>query len=820
MKQLFKRLLSVIAAAVMLTTVFVAVPDMGTTVETEAASSWNGTNYGGGSAAGYRTFLEAYGIDYNVYQKWMDDHDHDSANKDYYLGTPYVGYDHRNPHGDRFNTYGSLDRYGVEGMNCTGFVWHVQYKAAVLSGASRAQINSIPVMGNVTPTWNRLGIYRIYFRTKEEMMKSGVLEKGDIFWIYGSGDNHHCIFYGNNSSHDRYWHSSGKNNNMTTIHAAGNWLGCWVAKCTQPNKIELQVNPTTTNNGGQFGAKYCVFTDKAKAQAALDNPTAEGVWDSRTGTIVLDKNGRGCLRTDNAPADSELWKNGTAQVNHSYFNSIGKKVDAKSTYYAVQYSAPEGMEKDTVIHEFKDSKKRTSTGYRIFSFKLPKTVSTPEISKTKSTGDGVRLSWNAVSGADKYRVYKKSESGWTRLGETASTSFIDKTAENGSIYTYTIRCVDNDGDFISDFNHTGWKHQHSILPTPQFSVINDTSNGVLLQWNPVEGAAKYRAYLKMSNGWTKLIETDQTSFVQTGVKMGAKYTYTLRCLDSEGDFISDFNHDGWVHTYTGTPTPQITSINSEASGIRLTWQADAGADQYALYHKSAKGWTRIATLTGTEYLDENVSIGTSYIYTLRCLNSKGEFVSNFNRDGWKATYSGVSTPAYTSITDEPEGVRLSWAPIDGVASYRLYYKQGNDWKRFAEVNGTEYLFPDIEFNKTLTFTIRCANAKGNFISYHNKTGWTHTYAGVTTPEISTTENTDGGVKLSFTPIEGAAKYRVYRKNDKGQWGRIGETEVPEYLDPNVQSGKTYTYTVRCLNSTGKLISDYVHAGSTVKYVKP
>ena len=162
MKQLFKRLLSVIAAAVMLTTVFVAVPEMGTTVETEAASSWNGTNYGGGSVAGYRTFLEAYGIDYNVYQKWMDDHDHDSANKDYYLGTPYVGYDHRNPHGDRFNTYGSLDRYGVEGMNCTGFVWHMQYKAAVLSGASRAQINSIPVMGNVTPTWNRLEIGRAH----------------------------------------------------------------------------------------------------------------------------------------------------------------------------------------------------------------------------------------------------------------------------------------------------------------------------------------------------------------------------------------------------------------------------------------------------------------------------------------------------------------------------------------------------------------------------------------------------------------------------------------------------------------------------------
>ncbi len=819
MKQKLKKLLCVFAAAVMLSSVLVAVPDTGS-IKTEAASTWNGTNYGGGTVAGYRTFLEAYGIDYNVYQKWMDDHDQDSPNKDYYLGTPYVGYDHRNPHGDRFNTYGSLDRYGVEGMNCTGFVWHMQYKAAVLSGASRAQINSIPVMGNVTPTWNRLGIYRVYFRTKEEMMKSGILEKGDIFWIYGSGDNHHCIFYGNSPSHDRYWHSAGKNNNLAPIHAAGNFLGIWVAKCTQPNKIELQINANNTANSGKFGAKYCVFTDKAKAQAALNHPDGANVWDDRVGTVVLDKNGKGCLRADAAPSNEELFKDGVAQTDHSYFKSIGKKVDAKVTYYAVQYSAPEGMARDTEVHEFKDSKKRTSTGYRVFSFKLPIKVATPALSRLKSIGDGVRLSWNKVSGAYKYRLYKKSSDGWTRLGESTSTSFVDKTAKTGEINTYTIRCVDEDGDFISSFNSTGWRHQHSLLPTPQFTVINGSKNGVLLEWEPVEGAAKYRAYLKMSSGWTKMIETESTSFIHTGVKLNTKYTYTLRCLDAEGDFISDYNHDGWTHTYTGTPTPQITSLESTAAGIRLTWHSSADASKYALYHKNANGWTRIATLSGTEYLDEDVSVGSSYIYTLRCLNENGDFVSDFNRDGWKKTFDGVRTPALTALTDEPEGIRLTVQPIEGVAKYRFYYKNGNDWKRIAETAETSFLYPDVEFGTTLTFTVRCINSKGNFISYHNKTGWKHTYAGIDTPQISAAETTAEGIRLSWEPVEGAARYRVYAKNAKGQWGRIGETAEPAYLDAAVKSGQEKTYTVRCLNHNGKVISDYVRDGFTTAYTKP
>ena len=104
-------------------------------LQTEAAS-WNGYNYRGGELYGYRTFLQAFGIDYDVYMKWMDDHDKNSPNPNYYLGTPYAHNDHRNPRGDCRGAYGDYDSPGVAAMNCTGFVWHVLYKAAVNSGAS------------------------------------------------------------------------------------------------------------------------------------------------------------------------------------------------------------------------------------------------------------------------------------------------------------------------------------------------------------------------------------------------------------------------------------------------------------------------------------------------------------------------------------------------------------------------------------------------------------------------------------------------------------------------------------------------------------
>ena len=295
MKHKLRKSISVMLAVVtMMTTLLVG---MNVSSLRADAAGWNGTNYSGGTVYGYRTFLEAFGIDYDTYMKWMDDHDDDSPNPDYYLGTRYVGYDHRNPHGDCQGAYGSLDTPGVEALNCTGFVWHVLYKSAVHSGASRSQINSLPIMGNVTPTWSYLGVYRIYFPTKEAALASGVLEKGDLLWIYGTKDNHNAIFYGENSHHDLFWHSAGPNS-LGRIDAPGDFRGMWVAKVTQPNKIELRINVNNPgSNAGGFGAKYCVFGNRADAEAAQKNPGNNSIWDKREGTIVLDSKGCGTLRT-------------------------------------------------------------------------------------------------------------------------------------------------------------------------------------------------------------------------------------------------------------------------------------------------------------------------------------------------------------------------------------------------------------------------------------------------------------------------------------------------------------------------------------------
>lgn len=794
------------------------------TLKTEAAS-WNGYNYGGGQLYGYQTFLEAFGIDYDEYMKWMDDHDMDSPNPNYYLGTPYAHNDHRNPYGDCSGARGAYDSPGVAAMNCTGFVWHVLYKSAVASDAPSYKINRLSVMGGVPASWSNYGVYRIWFDSVEDAYDSGVLEKGDLMWLYGTGDNHNAIFYGDSPKDFIYWDSAGERNRYCEVHAIGESRGLWVAKVTQPNYIELQIDTPSGGSGTKFGTKYIVFDSKAKAQAALNNPDDQSAWDKREGTIVLDSNGHGCFRKQSAPNASELWSGNTPRTNHSYFSSDAKRVDSDYTYYAVQWSHGSGISEDKSIHVFKDSGKRTPSGYRIYKFNAPIHVDTPAFTTAASTSDGIQLKWNAIKGVYKYRIYYKNRyNEWVRMAETSSTSYLDKDVENGDVFIYTIRCVDSEGNFISDYNKDGWKVKFSVLDTPQITDLESTPEGVQITWNAVENTlddspVRYRVYYKNGKGgWTKMEETTDTAYTDTDINKGGTYTYTVRCVDAKGNFVSKYNTTGWKYTYEGVDTPQFTETINEPEGVRLKWDAIEGVNKYRVYRRSSNDWLRIAETNDTEFLDSKIDAGETYTYTIRCVNSTGNFVSDFNKDGWQVAYTGVDIPQFTEVNAQSDGVQLTWDPVENAVNYRVYRKTpGGSWTRIAELQDTAYFDSDITQDSDYLYTIRCVSNDGGFMSDCNYDGWAVHYQGVDMPQITEIFDDVNGVHLTWEPVENAVSYRVYRKISGQSWTRLSEQAENEYLDADGELGVEYLYTVRCVNNDGGFMSDYNHDGWAATY---
>ena len=145
-------------------------------------------------------------------------------NDEYYLTTPYGN---KGPHGeggaiDTWDCWKPKGEYGSGAyMNCTGFV------VAVL----RACGADTSIIGNYTAKdgYNRGNETNAYkweeycrdnnavsytFSSKEQMLASGILEKGDIIymepadWNHSNSDCHIGFFWGSNSSEDLFWHSS------------------------------------------------------------------------------------------------------------------------------------------------------------------------------------------------------------------------------------------------------------------------------------------------------------------------------------------------------------------------------------------------------------------------------------------------------------------------------------------------------------------------------------------------------------------------------------------------------------------------------------
>ena len=270
-------------------------------------------------------------------------------------------------------------------------------------------------------------------------------------------------------------------------------------------------------------------------------------------------------------------------------------------------------------------------------------LATPKISKAESVYGGVKISWGKVNGAEKYRVYYKGSKGWTRMVDTTSTSYIDKDVSSGKNYTYTVRCINSSATkFTSGYNGKGKSIKY--IAAPEISKLESVNGGVKISWNKSNGAEKYRIYYKGSKGWTRMVDTTSTSYIDKDVSSGKNYTYTVRCINSSATkFTSGYDSKGKSVKYISAP--KITKAESVDGGVKISWNKSNGAEKYRVYYKGRKGWTRMVDTTSTSYIDKDVSSGRNYTYTVRCINSSAtKFTSGYDSKGVT-----VTTPVKPSV---------------------------------------------------------------------------------------------------------------------------------------------------------------------------
>ncbi len=428
----------------------------------------------------------------------------------------------------------------------------------------------------------------------------------------------------------------------------------------------------------------------------------------------------------------------------------------------------------------------------------------PYVNSVSAVSSGVQVKWNKVEGAANYRVFRKTEGGtWSGIANTTANSYVDTKAKSGTKYYYAVRITDSNG---SNYNSL-LSNSVSItyISQPNLISVCSVSNGVQIKWDKVAGAANYRVFRKTEGGtWTGIKNTTSTSCIDSTVKSGEKYYYSVRCTNANGSAYTSLLSKEMSVVYISQP--KLVSVSNLQNGVQIKWNKVEGAPNYRVFRKTENGnWSGIANTTATTYVDTKAQNGVKYWYTVRVTNADGSaYISTCDGTGMSitCTISQENIPVLSSVASGATGVSLKWNPVSGAAKYRVFRRtEGGTWKGILNTTATEIVDKTAESGIKYFYAVRCTNADGS--AYTSLLSKELSVVYISQPKLDSVTATATGVKVEWNSVSGAAKYRVFRKTEGGSWSGIANTSSTTYIDTNAKKGVKYWYTVRCTSADGK-----------------
>ena len=433
-------------------------------------------------------------------------------------------------------------------------------------------------------------------------------------------------------------------------------------------------------------------------------------------------------------------------------------------------------------------------------------MATPELPTVSNGTNGVNISWPAVEGAEKYRVFRKtSSSGWDAVGVTADTSIVDKGAKSGAEYAYVVRCYNDYNVYTSNYDKNGVKF--ICLNAGKITSAENGNGQVTLKWNQVSGADGYYVYRKEYGGSYKQIAAvkgeKNVSYTDkdTALTSSTVYVYAVRpyCGDTMGAFT------GRCNTYLSTGV--ITSLSHTGNAIAVKWNAIDGAEGYYVYRKEYGGtYKQIAKVEGHDtltYSDPSSSFksGTTYVYAIRGYNGGSR--------GWFAgkCVNYLASGNITSLYNANDGIVVKWNKVAGAKGYYVYRKEyGGSYSKIATIkNGSTVSYTDKKAQNGVTYVYAVRPYNGNDTGYFTGKVVCRLQTPTITDVVSVGQGQVGiawkenleadGYQLQLADTSKFAKNETQQKNVSVADGNAVAIE-------GLQKGETFYFRVRSYKKVG------------------
>ena len=498
---------------------------------------------------GGTNYMTSVGVTRESIVRELEAHEND----DFYLGTKYVGGDAQSPNGDA--SYNS----GTVGMNCAGFISYVLRKAGLDAETTMEIMHQTPVsqFGSGLPyDWlagasnyknlienGNLTAYA--FRTKEELLSSGLAEKGDIILMWWSrtpasdnADNHVGFFWGKASDDDVMWHSG-------TEPSSGNQISEITPKTPGSFYILIKIEPLQPK-------EYTVTLTKTSADVSITQGNSAYSLAGATYNVYKGTSGTGSVVASFT----------TDEAGHATLSTPLED----GTYSVKEVTPPKGYKLDTKVYTFtingadtslsvedepgtltlKLKKKDSQTGstpqgnaslagavYQVSYQKGGQTVTeelTSDASGNLGTLEGIPFGTVTVKELTAPEGY--------RLDTEVHTYTVDGSQLTGDVYELEV------GDLTEDVQRGGLTIQKldsqtgttpqgdASLEGIQFEIINQSQNPVV-----VNGSTATPGQVAMT------ITTNASGVATTGENVLPYGEYTVREISTNESMLKTFDEE-------------------------------------------------------------------------------------------------------------------------------------------------------------------------------------------------------------------------------------------------------------------------------------
>lgn len=341
---------------------------------------------------------------------------------------------------------------------------------------------------------------------------------------------------------------------------------------------------------------------------------------------------------------------------------------------------------------------------------------------TGASGTQITVSWNAVTGAEKYDIYRSTSQKGTykKIGSASkeATSYTDSKLKMTKKYYYKVEAK------ITGYKATGTSGISSAVggyPVRKASMepvtVNDAGQ-LVVHWAKVKNTKGYQIYRSTASGGTYTLlgtvsDYKTTSYTDVSAVAGTTYYYKVRLINTYDNKTIYGQYSDPIEGILLAAPSNVTVTSISESELCVTWSNVTGATGYEIYRSTQADGTYsiVGAVSGTSansFSDVTVTKGVTYYYKIKAIGA------NHNSSVFSSAASGCAVAKLSirnlSWDEKKTAVSMSWqatsAQVTGYEVYRSTSTAPSMQQRVAVTQAVSYTDTSVDASITYYYRVR------------------------------------------------------------------------------------------------------------------